>query len=92
MTPLKDRRYCMNIDSAKQDYGLEDLVPRQVWFTLREACDVKNLNYKTSCNKVHLQPGKGKPDGKIGGKKVWSRLTIIDWVGKTDENIEEEYA
>ncbi len=73
----------------KQELGktLDELVPNKIWFSLKEACELKNLNYKTSCNKTYLQPRKGKADGTIGGKKVWSRDTILEWVSLTDEVI-----
>lgn len=76
----------------KQELGktLDELVPNKIWFSLKEACELKNLNYKTSCNRTWLQPRKGKADSKIGGKKVWSRDTILGWVSLTDEDIKVE--
>jgi hypothetical protein len=69
---------------------LDNLMPKKIWFTLKEACELKNLNYKTSCNKKYLQPKRGEPDGKIGGRKVWSRKTILDWILQLDNELEEE--
>jgi hypothetical protein len=66
---------------------LETLVPRKYWITLHEACDLKNLNYKTACNRTQLQPNGGKPDGTIGGKKVFKRETVIAWLGLSDQEI-----
>lgn len=76
----------------KQELGktLDELVPNKIWFSLKEACELKNLNYKTSCNKTYLQPRKGKANGKLGGKKVWSRDAILEWVSLTDEVIKVE--
>jgi len=44
-----------------EDFG--DLVPAKAWFTLKESCTIKGLNYKTACNRTVLQPNKGVPDG-----------------------------
>jgi len=68
----------------------EELLPQKAFFTLKEACNLKGLNYKTACNKKHLQPNGGKEDGHVGGRKVFSRLTIIEWLFKTDEDISTE--
>jgi hypothetical protein len=65
------------------------VIPNRAWFTLREACELKNLNYKTSCNRTYLQPNRGKPDGHIGGKKVYSRETIAKWLLVTDEVVSQ---
>ncbi len=70
--------------------SLDELVPNKIWFTLKEACELKNLNYKTSCNRTWLQPRKGQADRTIGGKKVWARSTILEWVVQTDEDIKVE--
>jgi len=69
---------------------IEALVPQKVWFSLKEACALKNLNYKTSCNNPHLQPNRGIPDGKIGGRKMWMRSTLLIWLTMTDQEIERQ--
>ena len=77
--------------STKTDNEIkEDLysfLPAKAFFSLKEACELKGLNYKTSCNRPYLQPNKGKADGRIGGKKSFKRQTIIDWIFQTDEDI-----
>ncbi|MBI9010483.1 MAG: hypothetical protein JEZ05_10705 [Tenericutes bacterium] len=66
---------------------IENIIPKQIWFTLKEVCSLKNLGYKNSCNKKYLQPNKGIPDGKIGGRKMWNRETVLEWVLQTDSEI-----
>ena len=61
-------------------------VPKKFWFTLHECCELKGLCYKTACNQVWLQPNAGKAEGKIGGRKMWSYETVVDWVQKTDSD------
>jgi hypothetical protein len=68
--------------------GILSFLPNKYWFSLREACEVKNLAYKTACNRTGLQPNHGKADGTIGGKKCFRRETIIAWLMLSDEEIE----
>jgi hypothetical protein len=64
------------------------VLPQKAFFTLREACYYKNLNYKTACNqKAVLQPNGGKEDGKVGGRKVWRYATIANWISLTDDEL-----
>lgn len=67
---------------------LDNLLPKKAWFTLREVCEFKNIGYKHICNKKFLQPNGGIPDGTIGGKKQWVRETVLDWVLKTDKELQ----
>ena len=66
---------------------IEESISTKAWYTLKEACAMKNLAYKTACTKKQLQPNCGKPDGHIGGKRVFSRATIINWLAQTDERL-----
>ena len=66
---------------------IEELVPKKIYFTLKEACELKGLNYKTSCNRTILQPNQGKYDLEIGGRKVFNRETIKKWVLLSDKDI-----
>jgi len=65
-------------------------MPQKYWITLREACDLKGLNYKSALNRKELQPNHGEPDGIIGGRKVFKRETIMEWVVKTDDQLKED--
>ena len=65
-------------------------IPNQAWFSLKEVCALKNLNYKTACNRKHLQPCSGKSEGDIGGRKSWKRKTVISWIWLSDDEIEED--
>jgi hypothetical protein len=66
------------------------ILPPKNWFTLREACELKNLNYKTACNRPKLQPNFGKMDGRIGGRKCFRRTTILAWLMQSDEEIDSQ--
>jgi hypothetical protein len=63
---------------------LESIVPRKAWFALKEACQLKGLNYKTAMNKPRLKP---VSDGHIGGKLAYSRETLLKWLALSDENM-----
>jgi hypothetical protein len=64
--------------------AVTDFVPMKANFTLKEACDLKGLCYKTAVNRVRLQPGSGKADGYIGGRKVFARATVLAWLYQYD--------
>jgi len=70
---------------------VNDLVPKKVWFSLKECCALKSLSYKSACNyKASLQPHKGTPDAYISGRKMWNRETVLDWLMKSDDKLKED--
>ena len=74
-------------DVSSKSGANEFTLPQKAFFTLKEACDCKNLNYKTACNRTILQPNSGIADGKVGGRKVWRYATIAIWVSMTDDEL-----
>ena len=58
----------------------------KMWYTLKECCVMKGLNYKTACNKTKLQPNEGR-GCKIGGKKCFRKDYVMNWLFATDEII-----
>lgn len=73
-----------NSASLPQD---ESFIPPKQWFSLDEACFLKGLNYKTACNRIYLQPNGGKPDAKVGGRKKFSRSTVLQWLVLSDDEL-----
>jgi len=63
------------------------ILPKKRYFTLREACDLKGLNYKSSCNRTFLQPNGGTPDALVGGRKVFKYETIFSWIELGDDQL-----
>ena len=61
-------------------------VPKKVFYTLKECCELKGVNYKTICNKVEYQPNKGRGD-KVCGRKVFRQDVVKKWLLETDNNI-----
>src|SRR5271157_3870012 len=71
MEKNKILRFQSHDEEVREPSKTEFALPQRAFFTLKEACDYKNLNYKTACNRTGLQPNSGKEDGKVGGRKVW---------------------
>jgi len=65
-------------------------VPERTWFTAREACQIKGICLKTAYNNRKLMPNKGVYDGKVGGRKVFHRNSVLAWLNVTDEYMENE--
>ena len=63
------------------------VIPNKFWFNLKEACELKGLNYKTAGNNRRFQPNGGIREGKIGGRNAWKRETIIKWLEQTDDEL-----
>lgn len=81
-----------SVDGAKYRKAEENnefSIPNKRWFTLGEACDLKNITYKTAVNKTYLQPRNGKAESRIGGRKMWRHETIRDWLELSDEELKE---
>lgn len=72
-----------NTEPCKTEFTL----PQRAFFTLKEACYYKNLNYHTACNRTVLQPNSGNADGKVGGRKVWRFATVASWISMTDAEL-----
>ena len=83
---LKFQSQDANFNKASREIGFA--LPQKAFFTLKDICNLKNLNYKTICNKkTTLQPNGGKADGKVGGRKVWRYETIANWISLTDAEL-----
>ena len=70
---------------------VESVSLTQEWYDLEQACKLKGVNKNTLYAKPKYQPGFGKADALICGKKRWHRSTIHDWLKMTDADIPELY-
>ena len=82
----------LNFQSQTEEFNKEPsamkfTLPQKAFFTLKEVCYYKNLNYKTACNRLVLQPNSGREDGKVGGRKVWRYATVASWISLTDSEL-----
>ena len=81
---IKDVPY-KSIEGEKMENKV--VIPNKRWFTLIECAELKGVNYKTLCNRKELQPNSGTEDCRLGGRKMFSRATLISWLDQTDEDI-----
>ena len=65
---------------------LDSILPKKAWFTLKEICAFKGLNYRTATNRTYLQP---VSDGEVGGRKMFRRKTVLAWLDLSDKDIAE---
>jgi len=79
------------IEALRKDIAeLRHLVsPRQQWYDLREAAELKGLPYGTLTGKPWLKPRGGKPDAIIGGRSRWRHDTVTEWLLQTDADLPE---
>jgi hypothetical protein len=66
---------------------VDSMVLTQEWYDLDQACKLKGLSKNTLYSMPKYQPGYGKEDTKICGKKRWHRSTIPKWLKETDDDI-----
>ena len=75
---------------------IKKLVARQFtaprWYTLKAACEFKGVSYNTVKCSAILQPGCGKADAIINGRKMWRAETVGTWCDVTDDNLSEYIA
>jgi len=92
---LVDGEWVFNYDSKKSLVEKEVTqtieIPKKQWFNLKEACELKNVNYRSICNKPWLKPNNGTPDGIVNGRKCWLAETIARWLNQTDDELKEMY-
>ena len=74
----------VNIKVPKEMNGMCDFIPNKIWFTLREGCELKGINYKTACNRPEYQPNNGIGEN-VGGRKMFRRDCLIPWLFETNE-------
>lgn len=68
--------------------AIDKMVPNQLYFSLKEACELKGLNYKTANNRRLLQPNNGKECIKVGGIRKFTRTVVLPWLLQSDAELE----
>ncbi|MCQ2086661.1 MAG: hypothetical protein MJZ37_01095 [Bacilli bacterium] len=60
------------------------------WYTAEECWKLKGGGaWSTFRTNPKYQCKGGIPDGYVGGRKVWSRESVLDWLIVTDEKLPE---
>ena len=101
---LEDKE--LSVLAAKlKEFGAkqEPLPPNQKWFTLPQACFYKRgldrkedtgewkANFLAFCySNKKAQPNGGMEEGWQGGKRVWSRETVLAWLELEDGDLMPE--
>ena len=62
----------------------EKTTPAKEWYSLKEACAIKGVNYNTVSSLRKHQPNRGKEDGIVCGVRMWRKETILRWIKQTD--------
>ena len=65
----------------------DKVLPKQEWFDLKTSCRLKGICYNTVASNHRYQPNQGKPDAIICGRKRWRRVTILEWLNQTDNDL-----
>ena len=60
------------------------ITPVKEWFSLKECCSLKGVNYNTVSTLRKRQPNKGVEDGIVCGVRMWKKETVFKWVKQTD--------
>jgi hypothetical protein len=77
-------------DARKKDETKErhDVIPE--WVTLQQAAKYKGgAAFDTYKTQYWLQPCCGLNSRKLGGRKVWRREDVIEWLSVTDDQLWE---
>lgn len=63
------------------------------WIYLKEACHMKGIAYNSLCRPKDAwrQPGNGKEDGIVNGRKAWRPETVREWILMDDEALRRSY-
>lgn len=73
----------MTLAHTKEIKVLTSFVPNKMWFSLKECCALKGINYKTICNHTELQP---QCYSIVSGRKMFRRDIVLPWLITTDED------
>ena len=58
------------------------------WYTLEECAALKGGGALNTYKSIRFyQPKGGIPDGRVSGRKVWSRETVAEWLPITDDEL-----
>ena len=60
------------------------------WYNDQQCWELKGgMSLSTYRTNRFFQCKGGIPDGKVGGRKVWSRASVMEWVNLTDAELED---
>ena len=60
------------------------------WLNDRQCWELKGgMAFNTFRNKRFYQVKGGIPDAYVGGRKVWNKESVLEWLHVTDDQLEE---
>lgn len=81
--------YLQYLKQRMDQYEIENSLTK-TWYNVDDCHKLKGgCSLNTFKSNYQLQPKCGIPDGKVGGRKVWHRDTVAEWLNVTDDKIPE---
>lgn len=63
------------------------------WYNDKECWEMKGgCSLATYRGRRYFQCKGGVPDGYVGGRKVWSKASVAEWLPLTDDDLAEYHA
>lgn len=74
-------------DKSEKDF--ENMFPA-LWYNDQQCWEHKGgMSFSTYRSNRYFQCKGGIPDAKVGGRNVWSRESVMEWVKLSDAELEE---
>ena len=87
---IKEIIQAMKTEILKKDECAEIGLPSQEWFSDEQCWAAKGgMVLSTYRSNRFYQCKGGIPDGYVGGRKVWSRESVSEWILLTDDKLAE---
>ena len=81
-----------NLITANKSNNKEDLLAAQ-WYNDQKCCELKGgMALSTYRSNRYYQCKGGIPDAKVGGRKVWSKESVLEWIKLSDEELPAYHA
>lgn len=84
-TQLSELKNLMAADKAVNDFNSKFTAE---WYNDQKCWELKGgMSFSTYRSNRYFQCKGGIPDAKVGGRKVWSRESVMEWVKLTDSEL-----
>ena len=84
-TQLSELKSLMAADKAVNDFNSMFTAE---WYNDQKCWELKGgMSFSTYRSNRYFQCKGGIPDAKVGGRKVWSRESVMEWVKLTDSEL-----
>lgn len=80
----------LELEEVKNILTQKNNVLKKEWYTAKECWELKGGNaYSSYETNRYYQIKGGIPDAYVGGRKVWSRESVEEWLKITDDQLPE---